>query len=151
MEKLYFKSNFRAFIARNVRPHNDRCELWAISIKEDSDDLFLGTFQSGLFKRPEGYYQLPWDVFKGAERLALLVSLSWKQYLLDYKELRNIEWLRMNKRKGPLPDIEMIKRVKKLRRAGIKFRDIARAVDKSLKSVYRWNKYNLSTFRSLHR
>lgn len=151
MEKMYFQANYKAYIARNVRPHNDRCELWAISINEDSDDLFLGTFENGLFKRSEGYYKLPWDVFRASERLSMLVGLSWKQYLIDYKELRNVEWLRMNKRKGRLPDIERIKTVKKLRKAGIKFRDIARAIDKDLKSVYRWNKYNLSTFRRLPR
>ncbi len=150
MEKLYFKYNFRAYIARNQRPHNDRCELWSISINEDQDDVFLGIFQNGLFKRTEGYYRLPWDIFKGAERLQMLVGLTWNKYLLDYKELRNVEWLRMIKRHGSLPDMESVKKVKKYRKAGLTFRSIARAMKKDVKTVFRWSRYELSTGVRLH-
>lgn len=145
MEKRYFQSNFRAYVAKGCR---DGCELWAMSLT-DNEDVYLGRLRNGSIERVDDFYNLPWDVFKGAERLFMLADLSWDSFVLDYKELRNVEWMHMTKRTGPLPDIKMIRTVKKYRKAGLSFRKIAKALDKDHKSVFRWSLYNLSTLRGL--
>lgn len=146
MEKMYFQSNFRAYVAKS---RDERmCDLWAISLVDD-EDVYLGSFRGGMIRRVEDFYNLPWDICKGAERLFMLVGLSWDKFVLDYRQLRHVEWMRMTKRTGPLPDIKMIRTVKKYRKAGLSFRKIAKALDKDHKSVFRWSKYELSTLRGL--
>lgn len=45
----------------------------------------------------------------------------------------------------PQPDIKMIKKVKILRNKGLSYRAIGKLLDKDHKSIWRWNKYDLST------
>lgn len=42
--------------------------------------------------------------------------------------------------------IENVKKVQKYRKQGLTFRDIAKLLNSPVKSVYRWNKYNVGTY-----
>lgn len=44
---------------------------------------------------------------------------------------------------APTPDIKMVKKVKTLRDKGLSFRQIGKLLNKDLKSVYRWHKFNI--------
>lgn len=55
-------------------------------------------------------------------------------------------------RRGPARNAEMIKQVKTLRAKGLSFRQIAKLLDKDVKNIYLWYKYDvgeLSTGRRL--
>lgn len=41
------------------------------------------------------------------------------------------------------PDLKAIRRVKTLRKKGLSYRAIARKMEKSVKSVWRWDQYRL--------
>lgn len=152
MERKYFRSNFRAYVAKNGS--REGCELWAVSLTDD-EDIYLGRLRSGAVERVEDYYNLPWDVHRSAERLVMLAEMTWQKFVFDYEQLRNVEWMRMTTRRRPLPDIEKIRLVKKYRKAGLTFRQIEqviyKTVGKNLKTLYRWNKYDLSTLRGLRK
>lgn len=52
----------------------------------------------------------------------------------------------------PKPDIEMVKKVKDLRSKGLSFRQIAKLLERDVKTVYRWASYavgKLSTDETL--
>lgn len=46
----------------------------------------------------------------------------------------------------PKPDLEMVKKVKDFRAKGLSFRQIAKLLEKDVKTVYRWASYDVGKF-----
>lgn len=74
-EWAYFKYNFRRYWHKKSK--NGEVEFWChptklvpdCFLKEVNESYFLGKVSGGQIVKPENFYQLPWDVQKGALRL----------------------------------------------------------------------------------
>lgn len=146
MEKKYFRHCFRAYVARESKGF---CQLWALSLK-DEEDMLLATVneKDEQVIRSSDFYNFPWHVQHSGDRLIMLTTVHWKKFKIDYATQSGVEYERMTKpKKGQPIKMDMVAKVKKYRKMGIKFRDIAKLLDSDVKTVFRWNAYRLSTVK----
>jgi hypothetical protein len=69
-QQTMFKSNFKLYI---IKPLKSELTLWAHCLKTETD-YYLGRFNGKSIVMADKFYNLPWDVQKGAERLFKLIN-----------------------------------------------------------------------------
>lgn len=76
VEKVYFKHNFKRYYIKEMG--DGTCEFWCYltiqpTFVETKKSYYLGKYDGEIVKCDE-FYQLPWDVQKGASRLFCIIS-----------------------------------------------------------------------------
>lgn len=73
-QKRLFKNNFKLYILKYSERHG--YTLWAHCLQKN-ENYYLGSYKDGVITMSKNFYQLPWGICKGGERMFRLVKDHW--------------------------------------------------------------------------
>lgn len=136
MEIIYFRKNFKIYLAEYSEENPTRWSLWAYSTNRKDCYLLGVRDEKGNVEEAYNFRYYPWDVQSAGRQLFADVR--------NKVAVKSIGWYRLRMFKMGRPrNAEDRKRVIKLRKQGMRIVDISAAVKKDISLVHRWIKQEM--------